>query len=204
MCTGEDTPKLCRLLDLGWLRVSSVLVAIGDRSCVPAFVRAMGRGRMSWEFARALQVLDDARIDEALIQFLEAHGSGFPDGTSTLLDTVAERGLKQVLPALRRMRGSARKGRVNAVSNEVALGRALAVLGDPSGIPLLIRHLDPPRQERWAGDRALQALDAVTGSAVRTPAKDRPALKAAYSAWWEANQGRLVWDPGMRRFKVED
>jgi HEAT repeat protein len=203
LCTADDVPRLCRLLDLGWLKVSRVLARIGDRSCTAALIRAMQKGQMSWDLANAIQTLDDPRTDEPIVRFLEQHGTGFPYGTRTLLDIVADRRIAKALPALRKMRTTTQRDWGNVVGNEVALGRALALLGDSSGIPLLIRHLDPRESERWSADRAGKALNAISGQAIWSATADRGETKAAYQEWWDANQARLEWDPTMRRYRVK-
>jgi len=203
LCVTDDVPRLCRLLDLGWLKVSAVLAEIGDRSCVPAMVRAVGRGQLSWELASAIQRLDDPRTDQPIIRFLEKHGTGFPSGTRSLLDIVVDRRLEKALPALRRMKTKTHRDAPNVVGNEVALGRALALLGESSGISLLIRNLEPEESERWAANQATETLNAITGGAVWRASDDRSSVKAVYQKWWEANKERLVWVPAMRHYRVE-
>jgi hypothetical protein len=204
LCRADDVPGLCRLLDLGWLRVAAVLARIGDRSCVPAITRAMRKGQMSWELAEAIRMLDDPRLDQPIVRFLDEHGQAFAYGTRHLLEIVADRRLAKALPALRGMRGATHRDSPNAVGNEVALGRALALLGDPSGIPLLIRNLDVERRERWLAEQAGKTLNAITGAAIWSVAADGTKTRAAYQEWWEANKDRLVWDPVMRRYRTKD
>ena len=86
--------------------------------------------------------------------------------------------------------------------NEAALGRPLALLGDSSGIPLLIRNLDPRRSERWSAEQAGKTLNALTGQAIWTASADPGETRAAYQEWWDANKERLVWVPLMRCYRV--
>jgi hypothetical protein len=205
LCRDKDVARLCRLLDLGWLKVAAVLAKIGSRDCVPALIRVLDRGQLSWDVARALQTLDDARADKPIVRFLEKCGAEFPYGTRTLLEIVARRRLEEALPTLRRMRDFARRDEGNAAGNEVELGRTLVLLGDASGIPLLIRNLNPRgRRDEWSARNAGETLNAVTGLSIWRVGIDGTEATAAYRDWWEANGDKLEWDAAMRRFRVRD
>jgi hypothetical protein len=79
------------------------------------------------------------------------------------------------------------------------------LLGDPSGIPLLIRNLDlrSPHDE-WTARSAGETLNAVTGLSLWRVGADGGEATAAYREWWEANRDKLEWDAAMRRFRVRD
>ena len=203
LCGSDDVPNLCQLLEEGWLPVSELLAEIGDPACVPVFIRVMAKGHMSWEFGSAVQAMRDPRTDEAVVRFLDEHGSKWPYGTRPLLEIVTERRLDRALPAMHRMAETTRRDAGNVVGNEVGLGRALAMLGDPSGLPLLIRNLAPDESERWSADEAGRTLNALTGLTHWSATADRAATRAAYKEWWDAHEDRLAWDPDTRRFTVK-
>jgi hypothetical protein len=184
------------------MKAASVLKELRDDACIPALIRAMDRGQMSWELAEAIKSYNNPALLGAIVTFLRKHGAGFPYGTRELLEVVIQERLVVALPAVRKMAAAKLDRDPNLASNRVAVGRALAFLGDHSGIPILIRQLVPSRHDEWVADNAGRSLNALTGLALWTEGGDSRAARTAYQSWYDANRDRLHFDPAMRRYEV--
>jgi HEAT repeat protein len=83
------------------------------------------------------------------------------------------------------------------------IGQAVAGMGDPAGIPVLLEVAEK-------GDARLARIDAL-GTLARLaaagPAPEDPdsaeaaALRGRIASWWKKNGSRLEWDAAGRRYR---
>jgi PBS lyase HEAT-like repeat len=206
LCSPDDAARLSFLLDDGWLKIAEVLQSLGNRSAVPALIRVLKRGKVSHEVARALAAFEDPRSAGPLLEFLERHGKAFPSGMDGLLDLAVKLRLRDAVPTLRAILATPSKLPFNQARQDMICARALMLLGDPTGIPVLIGLLDPgpnPGMDGWRAVVAGTALNAATGQTFWSEGASGAKVKADYEAWWEAHGSRLEWDEPRRVFGVK-
>lgn len=203
LCTKEDTPLLARLLDEGSLRVASVMVDVNDPEAVPALVRALQAGRLSYEVAQALRHFRDDRTRVPVLRFLEEHGAAYPPGTMVLFDLVVEMDMREAVPALTAI---AKAGGDDSQRNAriVNACRALVQLGDAAGLPPLIAALTLGGSDDWLVGWAGRTLNRVTGQDHWKEGGDGADARKRYEEWYESVRENLVWNETSRTFGVRE
>lgn len=203
LCTREDTPKLCALLDQGWTKVAAVLIDLNDPSCVPALVRALKADHMSHDVGRAIKTFRDPSTRAPILRYLEERGDAFPGGCAELLETLVEFRATEAIPILKRI-AKAGGDDMNRNTRIVYCCTALVRLGDPAGFPPLIGALTLTGTDEWLVSWAGEALNEVTGQTFWGQNGGGPKARQDYEAWYASVKGRLEWNESMRRFEVRD
>ncbi len=204
LCTREDTPKLCALLDQGWVKVAAVLTELGDPACVPALLRALQADHMSHELGRAIAKFRDQSTRAPMVRFLERRGEAFPPGCSALLDTLVEFRATEATPVLRRIAKATGGDEMNRNTRLVYVCGALVRLGDPSGLPPLFSALTLEAYDDWLVSWAGDTLNEVTGQTYWGQSGGGPKARQDYEAWYASVKGRLKWNEAVRRFQFGD
>ena len=153
------------------------------------------------ENVRAQAVADlaatgDHRVIPDLVNALHDQSAAVREAAATALGRLEDR---SALPALRQVLGN----RDEDEWVRLRIGQAVAGMGDPAGIPVLLEVADK-------GDARLARVDALGTLARITaagPAPDDPdsteatALRERIASWWRKSGSRLEWDAGGRRFR---
>ena len=201
LCDSGDTSRLALLLDQGWLRIASVMRDIGDRNCIHSLIRCLQEGRMSHDVGTALEHFQDPISRVPLVDFLETHGTNFPSGTSSLLELAEALGATEALPAIRKILATPAKESHNRNRRKMYAAKAMALLGDSAGIPVLITLLTVPRDDRWMAPWIGNALNGVTGQSFWSEGRDGKEVRAAYEKWWHQNGSNLRWNGTSRSYE---
>jgi PBS lyase HEAT-like repeat len=201
ICDSGDTVRLGLLLDQGWMRIASVMRDIGDPACIYSLVRALDEGRMSHDVGSALQHFEHPASRAPVVQFLTERGTTFPSGTSSLLELMEVLRATEALPAIRKMLATPARERFNESRQKMYTAKALARLGDPAGIPVLISLVVLPRDDQWMERWVGEALNGVTGQSFWSEGSNATQVKAAYEKWWKANGEDLTWNEAARQYE---
>jgi HEAT repeat protein len=204
LCTREDVPKLCALLDQGWTKAAAVLTDLNDPSCVPALVRALQANRMSHDVGRAIAKFRDQSTRAPIIRFLGERGAAFPPGCSALLDALVEFRATEAIPVLKRIAKETGGDEMNRNTRLVYTCGALVRLGDPAGFPPLFGALTMTGTDEWLVFWAGDTLNTVTGQTFWGQSGGGEKTRHDYEAWYSRVKGRLEWNEAMRRFDVRE
>jgi hypothetical protein len=212
LCKAKDVVKLGALLDDGWGKVARVFKGMDERRGVPYMIRALERGQLTYDIASALLHFADSRSRKPVVTWLEAHGPEFAAGTGDLMDLCVALGAREAVPAILHILQAPDEAepfnlpfdKEDRTRKEVLCGSALAGLGEPSGIPILISvvHLRGMRVD-WLARRAGETLNRVTGQRFWQDGGDRRRAQQLYEAWWSENEKDLAWDEARKRFVVK-
>ena len=156
---------------------------------------------MSHEVGTALQHFEDQASRVPLVSFLEDHGTKFPSGTSSLLELAEALRATEALPAIRKILNAPAEFRGNRSRKKMYAAKAMALLGDSAGIPVLITLLTVPRDDRWLVRFTGMALNGATGQNFWSEGGDGKEARAAYEKWWHENGANLKWNEASRRFE---
>jgi hypothetical protein len=189
------------------------LVKNGLAGALTALHEAVGRGRFGWEIARALegspQPPATARVVADWLKSKSASVEHEVAAAADLLATLA------VLDATEALVPWAVKAKDQQTVYHV--GRAMTLLGESRGVPLLIRVVanegfgervqvvsHRPRAAKILNDVSGKSLDIaneeIHGKANEDQEKRLAEAAKEYRTWWESNKGRLKFDKSSRQW----
>lgn len=194
-------------------RPLGALVAKGSREALAALHDEIGRGGMSFDLAHAIENSPDpvasARV---LAEWLRTQTAPAEHEIAAAASAAEALGVQSVAPLL--------AAKLPTAKDEQTIRRlalALTALGDPVGVPVLLRIVAGESAgrapESWARAQAARRCAEISGIDDRIPEtsdhaasgeadKQFRALAAKYREWWNGVKDRIRFDAVTRRWVV--
>lgn len=208
LCNAADVPRLGEQFEKGWTQVAAVFEDMKLEACVPYLVRALGRGQLTHDIGSACKAYATPKLRVAAVVFLERHGTRLEGGTGSLLEMLTTLRAVEALPAIVAIQRARESGagdpltQMNREFHDFHMGRALAKLGEPVGLELLIPLLGVSGHDKWMISEVGRTLNAVTGKSFWMEGGANDTALGEYERWWVKHRGVLEWDEKRRRYVV--